>query len=125
MTTGEGVPQAFVVEDDNLIADIFTTALKQVGYAAEKITGGAEAIQRLKMSVPDLVVLDIHMPIVSGLEVLKFIQGDERLSGVTVIVITADALAAQRLSGQVEHVLVKPVGFYQLKLLGEALKAEL
>lgn len=122
MMTDKAAPRAFVVEDDHLIADVFSIALEQVGYSTAKLTSGSDAIQQLKIEIPNLVVLDIHMPFVSGIDVLRFIQSDERLNGVTIIVITADALAAQRLRGQVEHVLVKPVGFYQLRALGEKLK---
>ena len=123
MTAGPILPRAFVVEDDHLIADVFAIALEQVGYISVKITSGFEAIQRLKIEVPDLIVLDIHMPFVSGIDVLSFIQSEERLKDVPVVVITADALAAQRLRGRVEYVFVKPVGFYQLRALGEKLKA--
>jgi CheY-like chemotaxis protein len=125
MTATSVMPRAFVVDDDYLIANLFAIALEQVGYTAVKITSGSEAIQRLKKEVPNLIILDIHMPFVSGIDILSVVQIDERLKNVPIVIITADPLAAKRLKGQMEYVFVKPVGFNQLRTLGEDLKARL
>ena len=77
-----------VVEDDSFVMDIYCTKLNQEGYEVLMAENGAEAIKKLEKEVPDLVLLDIIMPYVDGLQVLRKIKADEKLKNIPVILLT-------------------------------------
>lgn len=81
-------PKIMIVEDDSFVMDIYQTKLSQEGYAVLPAENGAEAIKELEKEVPDLVLLDIIMPYVDGLQVLKKMKADERLKNIPVILLT-------------------------------------
>ncbi|MEW5867824.1 MAG: response regulator [Chloroflexota bacterium] len=115
----ETKPLAFVIEDyeDQMI--VFRTALELAGYEIETISDGTVAQKRLAESLPDLIVLDLHIPGVPGDALLKQIRADPRLAKTRVMVATADALLAEELHDQADLVLLKPVSFAQLRQLAE------
>ena len=106
---------ALVIEDDLTQQDIFTQAVKMAGYTVEAIGNGADALVRLEEVVPHLVILDLHLPNVSGDEILAVIRADERLASVSVILATADPILAESLSDTSDLVLLKPISFIQLR----------
>ena len=115
-------PLALIIEDNQDQNLVFTTALKQAGFDTESILEGAKAEARLKEIVPDLVVLDLHIPGVHGEKLLRQIRGDQRLADVRIMLATADASLAQVLQSQADLVLLKPVSFSQLSALAIRLK---
>ncbi|MEW5868358.1 MAG: response regulator [Chloroflexota bacterium] len=110
-------PLAIIIEDHEDQAMVFSTALQVSGYETETILDGAVAQQRLKEIIPTLIILDLHLPYVSGDEILKQVRAEPRLSDVRVIIATADALMGESLRGLADHVLLKPISFIQLKTL--------
>lgn len=80
--------RVLITEDDKLIAEIYRDSFEREGFSAEVAADGAIAIQRLKQNPPDVVLLDLMMPNVNGIEVLKFIRGEERLRYLPVIVMS-------------------------------------
>lgn len=112
-------PHAIVVEDYEDLAFVFSEALKSVGYTTEIITDGAVASQRLEQVVPDVVILDLHIPNVSGEKILRQIRADERLKRVRVMIATADAQFGENLRPLADLVLLKPVSFGQLAELAK------
>ena len=106
---------ALIIEDDAAQQDIFSQAVTIAGFSTEVIGNGAEALARLKEVVPQLVVLDLHLPRVSGDEILATIRADERLASVPVILATADPILAESLSDTSDLVLLKPISFTQLR----------
>ena len=98
-----------IIEDDEYLAKIFTMALEQAKFETETIMRGHTAQIRLKEATPDLVILDLHLPQVSGEELLRQIHNDPRLANTKVMLATADALRAERLRGQADLVLLKPI----------------
>jgi len=113
---------AFVIEDEPDLATIFSEALRSVGFETKVITFGDVALEELQTSIPAVVVLDLHLPHISGTEVLKQIRADERLSETQVIVATADAALAESIEVNADLVLLKPISFLQLRTLAERLK---
>lgn len=109
------LPLAFILEDDPKLAEIYETVLRQCHYETRIIESGQEAQESLKTSTPDLILLDIHLPYVSGMEILKQIQLEKRLKAIPVIVLTADLYTAKELSERVEHVLLKSHGISSLR----------
>ncbi len=116
------LPLAFVIEDDFNVAEIFAMALGEAGYSVKIIRDGMEALEELKMAVPALVVLDLRLPKVHGIQVLMAIRADTRLKGTRVIVTSVDATQTRFLREEADLILVKPVGFHQLRELADRLK---
>jgi CheY-like chemotaxis protein len=106
---------ALIIEDDSDLAIIFSQALQAAGFATGIIQDGDQALARLAITTPDVVVLDLHMPRVSGAEILRRIRADARLAGTRVIIATADIRATDMLQDQADLVLIKPVSFAQLR----------
>lgn len=106
---------ALVVEDDQDLARLFAMALEDAGFSTTVMFAGDAALERLETVVPDLVVLDLYLPHVSGTEVLQKIRTDGRFAQTRVIVVTAGVRAAEALQEQADLVLVKPLDFVQLR----------
>lgn len=112
-------PLGLVVEDNQDTVMIFKSALELAGYEVQVALDGAVAQKMLAEIIPDLIILDLHMPHVTGDVLLKQIRADERLERTRVFLATADANMASYLRDQAELVLLKPIGFAQLKELAE------
>jgi two-component system response regulator PrrA len=112
-------PLALIIEDDIDLAEIFSKSLQGGGFATEIIRDGRTAIQRLAGTPPLVVVLDLHLPYVTGRSILQQIRADERLAETAVIVTTADAQLADDVRAQADLVLLKPVSVDQLRELAK------
>jgi DNA-binding response OmpR family regulator len=119
-----GKLHALVVEDDQDLARLFALALEDAGFSTTVIFAGDAALENLAAAVPDLVVLDLYLPHVSGLDVLQRIRRDSRFAHTRVIVVTAGVRAAETLQEQADLVLVKPLDFVQLRDLAMRLVPE-
>jgi len=104
-----------IIEDDADLASIFAEALHLAELETEIIVDGAVAAARLKEIVPKVVVLDLHLPHVSGEILLRQIRATPALAQTRVIIATADAVMAEGLRQEADLVLVKPVSFSQLR----------
>jgi CheY-like chemotaxis protein len=112
-----------VVEDDPDIMRILTHALTAAGYQVIPAYGGEDALRKVKAHMPGLVLTDLAMPKVSGVEVIHEIKKDPQTSGIPVIAVTAhvwDGIAQS--AGQVgcDGFISKP--FNTKKLLQEVEK---
>lgn len=114
-------PLALIIEDNQDQNLVFTTAMNQAGFETESILEGSTAQVRLAEVIPDVVVLDLHIPGVSGEILLRQIRNDQRLARVRVILATADASLAKDLQSQADLVLLKPISFVQLSKLANRL----
>lgn len=113
---------ALVIEDDADLSEIFTQALEKAGFQVETILDGQAARDRLKQVVPNVIVLDMHLPHVDGATLLKQIHADERLQKARIIIATADAVQAEFLRDQATIVMIKPISFSQLRDISARLK---
>lgn len=112
--------QALVIEDEQDLAAIFSKALEFAGFQTGVIHNGQEALDRLSDidQAPTLVLLDYHLPLVSGDEILQFIRGDRRFSGTRVIMATCDSAAmVEKIEDSADLVLLKPISYIQLRQL--------
>jgi len=116
---------ALIIEDESDLASLFGMALQTAGFATEIVRTGDAALARLAAVTPDVVILDLHLPHTSGKEVLHYIRADARLMATPVIVVTADARAAEEIRDQADLALIKPVSIEQLRDLGARLGAGL
>ncbi len=111
-----GRPLALIVDDHFDSGVIFSEALRRAGFDSEVACSGEAALARLASIVPDVVVLDMCLPHVAGIEILRYIRNDTRLIETRVVVVTADTEAAKALDrSEADVILVKPVGFTQLR----------
>lgn len=88
-----------VVEDDRDIADLVGLYLTKAGFAAEIVGSGAEALTALAAQPPDLVILDVMLPHVTGTEVCRLIRANPKTASTPVIMLTARADEADRIAG--------------------------
>ena len=120
--TGQQKPLALIIEDAPELVAAFANALHIAGYETDAATDGQMALDKLEQTVPYLILLDLHLPNVSGEDVLRTIRSDERFAETRIIFATADHTNAQYLSaGRAEYVLLKPVSFKQLRDLASRL----
>ena len=80
-----------VVEDNELNLKLFCDLLRAHGYEAEPVRDGREALDRAHAFAPDLVVMDIQMPHVSGLELIEAMKADDVLRPTPIMAVTAYA----------------------------------
>lgn len=106
---------ALIIEDDERLAMIYAEALRRAGFVPETIRDGAIAQTRLQELTPSLILLDLHLPHISGDELLRQIRADGRLADCVVILVTADAVMADALRADTDLVLLKPISFNQLR----------
>lgn len=107
-------PYALIVEDDRDIAALFRHVLDMAGFQTEVVLHGQTAAERLAHGQPDIVLLDLSLPGISGGQILGLIRKDARLSHTKVIVITGQAHIAGGLPIQPDLLLLKPVSVEQL-----------
>ncbi|HLE90038.1 MAG TPA: response regulator [Anaerolineales bacterium] len=115
-------PFALIVEDDRDIAALFRHVLDIAGYHTEIEMHGKEALKHLDSVRPDIVLLDLHLPGVSGVQILERMRADERLKSVPVVVVTAYARDADSLPVEPDLILLKPVNLDQLSNLVQRLR---
>jgi DNA-binding response OmpR family regulator len=112
---------ALVIEDDFDASVIFAKALEVLGFKTEVIMSGSEALERLKVVVPEIIVLDLHLPGILGTNILRDLRADERLKETLVIVATADPRSADLIQDLADLVLIKPTTFSQVRDLASRL----
>ena len=117
-------PLAYIVEDNQDTVTIFQRASEMAGYDVKIALDGAVAQKELTEIVPDLIILDLHMPHVTGDILLEQVRSDERQKNTRVFLATADANMASQLRDKAELVLLKPIGFAQLKELAERFRPD-
>jgi DNA-binding response OmpR family regulator len=78
-----------LVEDEIALASVYMTRLVAEGYEVEAVSDGQSAITRAMQMQPDLILLDVMIPKVSGIQVLKTLREDESTKNIKVIMLTA------------------------------------
>lgn len=92
MGTGRALGQKIlVVEDNELNLKLFCDLLRAHGYAVEPVRDGREAVDRARAFAPDLIIMDIQMPYISGLELIDQLKGDDALKAIPIMAVTAYA----------------------------------
>lgn len=101
-----------IVEDNDLNMKLFHDLLEAHGYATVGTCDGAAALDLARVHRPDLILMDIQLPKVSGLEVTRWLKDDPELRGIPVIAVTAFAMRGDEqrmLQGGCEAYLSKPI----------------
>jgi CheY-like chemotaxis protein len=111
------MPTLLIVEDESAFRQFISLALHMEGYQVHPVDSGERAIQVLQDAPPDLVILDLSMPYISGWDVLHFMRSVPHLIATPVLVLTANADENTRRRCQWEHVdrlLVKPASLDEI-----------
>ena len=111
---GAGVRRILVVDDDPMVATTVQRVLRPEGYDVDVALGGAAALEQARTNRPDLVVLDLMMPEIDGLEVCRQLRRDSNLP---ILMLTARGGTADRVQGLdlgADDYLVKPFAYPEL-----------
>jgi DNA-binding response OmpR family regulator len=92
-------PRVLVVEDDRDIADLVARYLRKAGFEVEILASGRDALAALTSRPPDLLVLDLMLPHVSGQEICRIARAQPSTAGLPIIMLTARADEPDRISG--------------------------
>ena len=101
-----------IVEDNELNMKLFNDLLEAHGYFTLQTKDGVEALRMARTHRPDLILMDIQLPEVSGLEVTKWLKEDEDLRSIPIIAVTAFAMKGDEQKirdGGCEAYIAKPI----------------
>ena len=88
-----------IVEDDHDIAALIAHYLEKSGYGSETVPDGGRALTAARETPPDLIILDLMLPGLNGLEVCKALRYDSRTAAVPIIMVTARGEESERILG--------------------------
>jgi DNA-binding response OmpR family regulator len=91
--------RVLVVEDDPDIAELVVRYLDKAGYSTMRVSSGRDALDSVRTKPPDLMVLDLMLPHVDGLEVCRLLRANEKTAGIPIIMLTARADESERIVG--------------------------
>lgn len=97
-----------VIEDDQDLGELITFILAEEGFQAELVSDGTMAMELLQHQTPNVILLDIHLPGVSGLDILSYVRSQERMAQTRVMVTTADEQMAEVCARTADLVFRKP-----------------
>ena len=108
-------PQALIIEDDKNMANAFAEAVTLAGYNVKVANDGLVALDMIKDQPYHFVLLDLHLPGMTGEHILEQIREMPHMTDSNVILATADDRKAEELQGVADLVFLKPIGFTQLR----------
>lgn len=109
--------QILIVEDNETNMKLFRDVLQATGYVTVEAVSGEQAMALAAESVPALVLMDIQLPDVDGVEALRRLRADERTAGIPVLALTAQAMQGDRerfLAAGFDGYVSKPVDIAEL-----------
>ena len=104
--------KVLIVEDNDLNMKLFNDLLEAHGYCTLQTKDGVEALRMARLHRPDLILMDIQLPEVSGLEITKRLKADEELRSIPVVAVTAFAMKGDEekiRQGGCEGYIAKPI----------------
>lgn len=83
------MPKLLIVEDDIALAEIYKEHFGADGFSVDVAESGEEAIEKVRLSRPDLIILDIMLPKLSGFDVLSILKSKDETRGIKVLALSA------------------------------------
>ena len=111
------VPRILLADDNDLIADLVKETLEASGYQVDRARDGREAVAMAEANSPDLILMDVQMPVVDGLEATRRIRLNPALANVPVLIVTAMAMPGDKercLKAGASSYLSKPIRMNEL-----------
>lgn len=99
MAGGGRKHRVLIVEDEDNIAIALDYLMTREGYVHDRVASGAEAMPKIRDTHPDLVLLDVMLPEVSGYEICQDVRQDPSLNGIKILMMTARGSAIERRKG--------------------------
>ena len=90
------MPRILLVEDNEMNRDMLTRRLERKGFEVAAATDGEEAVTRARTDPPDLVLMDMSLPVVDGWEATRRLKADPETRAIPVIALTAHAMPGDR-----------------------------
>jgi two-component system, cell cycle response regulator DivK len=118
------MPKILVVEDNELNRDMLSRRLAKRGYDVEVAGDGAQGIEMARSIAPDLIVMDVGLPVVDGLEATRRLKAEASTSSIPIVALTANAMPGDQekaLAAGCEAYDTKPVDIPRLLEKIEAL----
>jgi CheY-like chemotaxis protein len=116
MTSSEKT--VLIIEDEEDAAELFAEMMRVSGFRVLKTSNSGPSIAIMSAEQPDVIILDIMMPEISGLDILRQMRRDPALANIPVVVVSAKSMPADIKNGMeagASTYLTKPVGFLDLK----------
>ena len=111
-----------LIEDDVFTQNVFALTLQRAKFKVDTVPNGEKAIQYLNDNKPDIVVVDLHLPYISGYQVIRHLRETPHLADVKIIAVTANNLAENSEEAQLaDAFIVKPVDIRALAKMVESL----
>jgi len=110
--------KVLVVDDKPPGRELLRAVLEQSGHAVYEASDGIEALRGAQALLPDLIILDLHMPVLDGFGVLEQLRKDQRFAATPIIALTASAMQADReraLSAGFTTYIAKPLSLSALR----------
>jgi len=92
--------QILIVDDDPLIIRMLRSNLEKEGYGVKVANHGLEALEEVKVRKPNLIILDIMMPLLDGFKTARILKFDKRFRDIPIIVLTSRATEGERKIGE-------------------------
>lgn len=114
--------QVLIAEDNADLRSIFTHAFDNSQFEVRAVVDGLQVMDELNTRLPDILMLDINMPNLSGLEVLRYVHEQPHMKDLKIIVVTGNPQAKQTPEAEYADLfLLKPVGIFELRKFVERL----
>ena len=114
---GDTMPKILVVEDNEMNRDMLVRRLKRKGFEIEIAEDGQQAIEKTKTYSPDLILMDMRMPVMDGWQATYALKNDPSTKHITIIGLSANAMEGDRekaLEAGCDEYDTKPVDFKTL-----------
>ena len=92
-------PKILVVDDEHSIVEAVRYSLERAGFRVAAVSDGEEALERCRAEAPDLMVLDLMLPGLDGLEVCRILRGDDATRGIPIIMLTVKGQEMDKIVG--------------------------
>jgi two-component system phosphate regulon response regulator PhoB len=116
-------PKVLIIEDDPDLTEVLAYNLRQSGYEVLSSRDGADGLRQARLNLPDIVLLDLMLPLVDGLEICRRLRSDPSTANVIVVMLTAKSEETDEVVGLslgADDYITKP---FSVKVLMERLKA--
>jgi two-component system cell cycle response regulator DivK len=90
------MPKILLVEDQEMNRDMLSRRLTKRGYDVSIAVDGAEGIEKAQSEPPDLILMDMSLPVIDGWEATRRLKSDESTRGIPVVALTAHAMSTDR-----------------------------